>query len=213
MTFLELCRRVRLDSGISGDIASVVNQQGILLKLVTWVQQAEYDIVTGRKDWLFMRAKASAVLQAGKVEYLPAELGMQPFASISKVYVDRQPLVSCDFDYLDDQHLKNGGAPEGTPRAFAITPDGTVLFDNKPAQALPVDIRYNRAAVRMTINTAQSPIPAEHEEVIIQAALMNYARHEQDEFLLRDSTIAYERHFSDLCNKQLPKVSVIGWGG
>jgi len=212
MTFLELCRRVRQDSGISGDIASVVNQQGILLKLVTWVQQAEYDIVNSRKDWNFMRGKASGTLEAGKAEYLPADLGMQPFAMLNKVYVDRQPLRKLDFEYLDDWHLKNGGAPDGTPTAFAETPDGSILFNHKPTQAVQFDIRYYKAATRLSANTSVSPIPVEHEEVIIQAALMHYARHEQDDFLLRESTTAYERHLSNLCNKQLPDLFIPGWG-
>lgn len=213
MNFLELCQRVRQDSGISGDIASVVNQQGILLKLVTWVQQAEYDIVTSRKDWNFMRGKASGSLVVGKVEYLPGELGMQPFAMLSKVYVDRQPLEKLDFEYLDDWHLKNGGAPDGTPTAFAETPDGTILFNHKPTQAVAFDIRYYKSATRLTVNTSVSPIPAEHEEVIVQAALMSYARHEQDDQLLRDSQIAFDVHLKSLSNRQLPNLVIPGWGG
>lgn len=213
MNFLDLCKRVRQDSGISGDISSVVNQQGILLKLVTWVQQAEYDIVTSRKDWNFMRGKASGSLIVGRAEYLPGELGMQPFAMLSKVYVDRQPLVKLDFEYLDDWHLKNGGAPEGTPTAFAETPDGTILFNNKPTQAVAFDIRYYKSATRLTVNTSVSPIPAEHEEVIVQAALMSYARHEQDDQLLRDSQIAFDVHLKSLSNRQLPNLVIPGWGG
>ena len=213
MTFIDLCRRVRQDSGMSGDIASVTSQQGQLAKLVTWVQQAEYDIVSSRTDWNFMRGKAAAQLVAGKVEYLPAELDMQPFASVQAVYVDRQPLRQFEFDYLDDMHLKNGGAPVGVPRGFAVTPDNKILFDNQPTQAMPVAIRYCKAAVRLTSNNQISPIPAAHTEVIIQAALMNYARAEQDDYLLRDSTAAYDRHFSHLCSKQLPTIKIIGWGG
>lgn len=211
MTFIEMCRRVRQDSGISGDIASVVNQQGILAKLVTWVQQSEYDIVTSRSDWNFMRDKASDVLTVGKAEYMPAELGMQPFAMLNKVYVAGQPLEKLNFDYLDDWHLKNGGPPEVVPTAFAETPDGSILFNYKPTQATSIDIRYYRAATRLVANASVSPIPAEHEEVIIQLALMNYARHEQDDYLLRDATAAYERHLSNLCNKQLPAIQIIGW--
>lgn len=213
MNFLELCQRVRQDSGISGDIASVVNQQGILLKLVTWVQQAEYDIVTSRKDWNFMRGKASGSLVVGKVEYLPGELGMQPFAMLSKVYVDRQPLEKLDFEYLDDWHLKNGGAPDGTPTAFAETPDGTILFNHKPTQAVAFDIRYYKSATRLTVNTSVSPIPAEHEEVIVQSALMGYARHEQDDKMLADYKDEFTIHFKRLCNRQLPNLVIPGWGG
>lgn len=213
MNFLDLCKRVRQDSGISGDISSVVNQQGILLKLVTWVQQAEYDNVTSREDWNFMRGKASGSLVVGKAEYLPGELGMQPFAMLSKVYVDRQPLEKLDFDYLDDWHLKNGGAPDGTPTAFAETPDGTILFNHKPTQAVAFDIRYYKSATRLTVNTSVSPIPAEHEEVIVQAALMSYARHEQDDQLLRDSQIAFDVHLKSLSNRQLPNLVIPGWGG
>lgn len=213
MNFLELCQRVRQYSGISGDIASVVNQQGILLKLVTWVQQAEYDIVTSRKDWNFMRGKASGSLVVGKVEYLPGELGMQPFAMLSKVYVDRQQLEKLDFEYLDDWHLKNGGAPEGTPTAFTETPDGTILFNHKPTQAVAFDIRYYKSATRLTVNTSVSPIPAEHEEVIVQSALMGYARHEQDDKMLADYKDEFTIHFKRLCNRQLPDLIISGWGG
>jgi hypothetical protein len=54
MTFLELCKRVRADAGISGDMATVLNQQGMMAKLVNWVRQADLDIQRMHTSWAFM---------------------------------------------------------------------------------------------------------------------------------------------------------------
>lgn len=208
MTFLELCRRVRQDSGISGDIATVENQQGILAKLVTWVREADYDILKSRTDWTFMQRSANASLQVGKAEYLPADLNMQPFAGLSRLYVGRVPIVHCDFNTLDDWHLKQGGATAGVPQRYAVTPNKRILFDHAPAEAASVAIRYHALPVRMTANSSVSLIPEEHHEIIVQKALMSYASMEQDDKLLRDATDRFERLHSQLCNSYLPELRI-----
>lgn len=208
MTFLELCRRVRLDSGISGDIATVDNQQGILAKLVTWVREADYDILKSRTDWIFMQRSANAGLQVGKTEYLPADLNMQPFAALSRVYVDQVPIARCEFEVLDDWHIKQGGAPAGVPQRYAVTPLKRILFDHAPTAAVSVALRYNALPIRMTANSSVSLIPDEHHEIIVQKALMSYASMEQDDKLLRDAMQRFDLLHRQLCNSYLPELKV-----
>jgi hypothetical protein len=101
MNFLELCQRVRLKSGLSGDIASVTGQQAILAKVVTWVQDADLEIQRSKTDWSFMWRKAASALVVGKNEYLPADFGMLPFASISKLYIGTTEIYPVPWSQLD----------------------------------------------------------------------------------------------------------------
>ncbi|MDZ7868830.1 MAG: hypothetical protein U5L02_06430 [Rheinheimera sp.] len=207
MTFLELCRRVRLDSGISGDIATVDNQQGIMAVKLR-VREADYDILKSRTDWTFMQRSANAALQVGKAEYLPADLNMQPFAGVSRVYVDKVPAIRCEFDELDDLHLKQGCAPSGVPQRYAVTPLKRILFDHAPTDAAAVALRYNALPIRMTANSSVSLIPDEHHEIIVQKALMSYASMEQDDKLLRDATQRFDLLHKQLCNSYLPELKI-----
>lgn len=207
MNFLELCKRTRQDSGISGDIASVIGQQGILAKLVTWVQEADLEIQRSHREWSFMWRRATSNLQVGKNEYLPADLSMLPFSNIETMFIGTKPVDEVPWAQLEHDLLSNGGAPSGEPCSYALSPDGMIVFNRSPVAVPAAHIRYHLLPLRMTINTSESPIPAEFHEAIVQKALQNYARHEQDDQLQRDAIGAFEVLSKDMAARFLPKIS------
>jgi len=207
MNFLEICKRVRQDSGISGDIAAVTGQQGILAKLVTWVQEADLEIQRSKTEWSFMWRRASASLVVGKNEYLPADLNMQPFANLETMFIGTKPTYEVPWAQLEHDLLSNGGAPSGEPCSYALSLDGFIVFNRSPLTAGLVSIRYHLLPLRMTINTSVSPIPEEYHEAIVQKALQSYARHEQDDQLQRDAIAAFDVLSKEMAARFLPKIT------
>lgn len=207
MNFLEICRRVRQDSGISGDIAAVTGQQGILAKLVTWVQEADLEIQRSKTEWSFMWRRTLANLVVGKNEYLPADLNMQPFANLETLFVGTKELSEVPWAQLEHDLLSNGGAPTGEPCSYALSPDGYIVFNRSPLVVAVVNIRYHLLPQRMTINTSVSPIPEDYHEAIVQKALQSYARHEQDDQLQRDAITAFDGLSKEMAARYLPKIT------
>lgn len=207
MNFLEICKRVRQDSGISGDIAAVTGQQGILAKLVTWVQEANLEIQRSKTEWSFMWRRTSASLVVGKNEYLPADLNMQPFANLETLFVGTKELSEVPWAQLEHDLLSNGGAPAGEPCSYALSPDGYIVFNRSPLVVAVANIRYHLLPLRMTINTSVSPIPEDYHEAIVQKALQSYARHEQDDQLQRDAITAFDGLSKEMAARYLPKIT------
>ena len=77
MTFIELCRRVFSEGGISGQINTVANQTGEAQRVVGWVAQAYQDILNDQAiTWNFLRTQATVQLTTGKGDYTFAELNL-----------------------------------------------------------------------------------------------------------------------------------------
>lgn len=207
MDFLELCKRVRQKSGLSGDIAAVTGQQGILAKLVTWVQDADLEIQRSHADWSFMWRKVTSALVVGKNEYLPADFGMSPFASVSKLYLGATEINPVPWSQLEHSLLSNGSVPTGQPGEYALSPDGMIVFNRNPTSADAVHIRYYLASTPMTLNTSVSLIPAEFHEAIVQRALQSYASSEQDDQLQRDAMAQFESISKEMAARFLPKIT------
>lgn len=75
MNRLLLCQRLMLECGISGTLASTLNQTGEFNRVVTWIDQAWNDLQTKHDDWDFMRSSnvlgqgASFATVAGQAAY------------------------------------------------------------------------------------------------------------------------------------------------
>lgn len=207
MNFLELCQRVRLKSGLSGDIAAVTGQQAILAKLVTWVQDADLEIQRSKTEWSFMWRRTSANLVVGKNEYLPLDLNMQPFSNLETLFVGTKPLNEVPWAQLEHDLLSNGGAPSGEPCSYALSPDGFIVFNRSPMAVSVANIRYHLLPLRMTSNTSVSPIPEEFHEAIVQKALQSYASNEQDDQLQRDAITAFDVLSKEMTARFLPKIT------
>ena len=77
MTFIELCRRVFSEGGISGQINTVANQTGEAQRVVGWVSQAYQDILNDQAiSWNFLRTPATVRLTTGKGDYTFADLNL-----------------------------------------------------------------------------------------------------------------------------------------
>lgn len=205
MTYLELCVRVREESGVSGTgPASTINQTGVLAKIVGWVRDANNDIEKLKSEWRFLWRRALTVLVIGKQGYSPLELNVPELKSTQRIRVGEKILREIDWnEFLYRYELERG---KGLPQVFAIAPDNSFWFYPAPDAAYSVTIDYFRKPI-ILVNDADVPqIPEEHHDCIVQKALMYYANFEEDQALYQLAAMRYEEKLSQLCSDQLPRM-------
>lgn len=77
MNFLQLCQRVFIEGGISGQISSTQNQSGEALRVVGWVADAYRRLINDQGDvWNFVRPEFIEPLTANKGTYTFDDLGL-----------------------------------------------------------------------------------------------------------------------------------------
>lgn len=207
MTFLELCNRVRQESGISGSgPVTVFNQQAILAKVVEWVRQADLDIQRLHPDWTFLWRMGSAALQTDVNQYSTLDLGLLNANQIRRVFIGDQPLSELSWEtyrrrgYMSAQDRRQ-------PTAYTFRPDGVMQVFPMPDSNYALNVEYNILPTPMMDDTDVSAIPVRFHDVILHKALMYYASHEEDQSLLQFSTMRYNDTLAELASACLPKLT------
>lgn len=210
MTFLELCKRVHERSGMSGSgPIDVTNQAQSLMKLVGWVQDADIEIQALKGQWKFLWRRSLTSLTLGKYFYTAGELGLTNPKAIVKLSIAGRGLTQIDWDKwtaeiepIYDSGLLDGGEPV----TFTQDPQGNYHFYPVPNSAYSIKTDYYIAPARLVVATDVTPIPDDHQDTIVQRALMTYAKFEEDGDLYNMANRDYEEKLTKLCNEQLPKM-------
>jgi hypothetical protein len=191
MTFLELCQRVRSESGVSsGGPASVENQSGMLGRIVTWVSE-EWSELQGKEDWSFLWRRESPTLKVGVAAYSPTDLGVPTLGRIyaRKLYLVHPTTgVKSRITWMNPDLMQLQLAQSGPPRRFTRDPDGTLRFFPTPDLAYGLMLEHLRAPQVLT-DSGDVPImpDAKLHVAIVWAALERYARHVGDRTILESA--------------------------
>lgn len=208
MTFLELCQRVRQESGISGSgPESVLNQKAILEKVVQWVKQADLDVQQAHEDWLFMWRMSSVTLVSGVNEYLPTALSLSGLRTIEEIEINGYPLRHYTWKQFkaSRKQLDNGKCE---PTAYTVKPDGAILFSPKPDKNYQAIIEYSMKPIAMQNDDDEPIVPEDYHPIILQKALMYYASHEEDNSLYQVAAQRYDEYLSLMAHELLPQLSI-----
>lgn len=208
MTFLELCNRVRQESGISGgDLLTVVGQQAILAKVVEWVRQADIDIKGLRTDWLFLWRAASTALVIDQRIYSNADLGLFDMRELLSFSIDNNELKP--MEWAEFKACKYHTAPDkNQPTAYTFRPDGLMMVFPVPDAAYVIDVEYSKTVTPMLADGDVSEIPTHLHDTILQKALMYYASHEEDNSLYSVASVRFEEYMSRLGSECLPAMKL-----
>lgn len=212
MTFLELCKRLRQESGYEGTgPASVENQTGDSLRFVTWIQEADLEIQSLRTDWAFMREPLSIALSSGTATAaLPADFNRLDAASL---VVKRADGTNTYPDYVQPNVLRmvkreqtdNGGLP------LYITMDAGIceVFPT-PNEAITVTADYFVQPTKMTTNSAESRLPSEYRLAIVFYALMNHGAYDEASNMWNHAHNRWTQYFNRMNQTQLPELRAGG---
>lgn len=206
MTYLELCVRVREESGVSGTgPASTINQVGVLAKIIGWVRDADLDIQRFKTDWKFLWRRAQSALVVGQQSYSATELSLSDLKDINRFWVNDTPVRVVDWDEWVDRYEPQGTG-QGMPQVVTIAPDLSFMFYPVPDSAYSTRTDYFKMPVALTADSDVSAIPAAYHDCIVQKALIYYGKFEEDQNLIQLASLEYEQKLSELCRDYLPKM-------
>ena len=206
MTYLELCVRVREESGVSGTgPASTINQIGVLAKIVGWVRDADLDIKRFKNDWKFLWRRTQSALVLGQQSYTAIDLSLSDLKDLSRFWVNDQPVRIVNWDEWVDRYEPQGTG-QGMPQVVTIAPDDSFMFYPVPDSAYSTRVDYFKMPVALSGDSDVSVIPTAYHDCIVQKALIYYGRFEEDQALIQLATMQYEQKLSELCRDFLPKM-------
>lgn len=206
MTYLELCVRVREESGVSGTgPASTINQIGVLAKIVGWVRDADLDIKRFKNDWKFLWRRTQSALVLGQQSYTAIDLSLSDLKDLSRFWVNGQLVRVVDWDEWVDRYEPQGTG-QGLPQVVTIAPDGSFMFYPVPDSAYSTRVDYFKMPVALSGDSDVSVIPTAYHDCIVQKALIYYGIFEEDQALIQLATMQYEQKLSELCRDYLPKM-------
>lgn len=189
MTFLQLCQAVFREGGISGNIASVVNQTGEALRVVRWVADSYKELIQEEPTrWWFLRRRYLAQLTAGQSEYTAAELGITDLAS----YDTTTFRVAANANLSDETFIFGRRWPDfrdywkfssrryviSRPLEVTVTPEMKLAFGPVPDTAYWAQFEYVINPPDLLDDADEPVIPARFQIAIVWLALRHYGMFE-----------------------------------
>lgn len=188
MTFLQLCRRLRSECGVSGTGPStVVSQTGDYGRLVDWINAAWLDIQAAHTDWDWMRTSLTPFATvAGQATYSPTtDLSLTDFGEWCRdsfrVYdttagiSSETPLLYIPYRIWRDSYLI--GALRSTtsrPDVMTITPDKSLAFGPVTAAGYSIVGDYFKLPTEMELDADTPDLPTQYQLAIVYRAMMHY---------------------------------------
>ncbi|MDC7704039.1 hypothetical protein [Vogesella indigofera] len=195
MTFLELCQRVRLEAGLSGDGPSAIaGQTGINARLITWVRQAYQDIIN-RREWDFLWHSLAITVSAGRGELDLA--GFYGLTDVGRIIADSVTADGKPVAWQPDYRAvirRQQGEPAGVTTQWSRLPNGLLVIAPLPAAAMGVAAEYYRSTHALLNDASQPLLPVEYRMAIVWRAVMHYAAHDEAPALWQNAN----QQFSDI---------------
>lgn len=225
MNFIELVRRVKLESGrLTAGPASIASAQGRDLMIANWVQAAWKQIQEMPRNWAWKRKTASArPLQIGVGAYAPADLSITDFgewradersAYRPRVFPPGQPgaytlLSWMAYDLFQATFLRDDQRP-GIPQYWSVAPGGGLLLGPVPDRDLVLTADYFSGTQELTADTDVPAMPSRHHMVIAWRALQQVAMFDAAPELVQRAAMNYATELDDLVDKQAEPMKVMG---
>lgn len=204
MDFLTLCQRVRQETGIADSgPAAVTGQTGDMKRIVDWVNESWMRIQSMRPDWLWMWAVGNSSLTVGDETFtLPSAV-----ESLSDVLVDGSFMQEIEYrDYRTLYRTVN----EGKPTAYAVRPDGVVVFNAKPDLAYSIIYEYQSKPAYFTQNIDAPGMPERFHMLIVWHALAEYGMFDEAPELVQKARVNFENALAELVIDQTPAMKLPG---
>lgn len=215
-TFLDLCKRLRLESGTAGNGPNALDGQSAeYQRLIGWVNTAWVDLQGMHNDWKWMRSSLSFPTVHGQGAYSPAECGALDFgrwdqdtfrcfdAAVgpkSETFMDWQ-----DYDAWRNTYEYGANRFVFTrPGTITILPDQSIGLGPASAAGYVITGDYYRAATEMVAGTDIPDIPDQYRMAIVWKALEMYGFYEESAFVITRAQRFLKPIISRMEIEQLP---------
>ena len=214
MNYLELCTKVhnRADIPATG-LASVTGQVGILLRVVSWVEDAWKEIQLAERWWLFRLESGSASLGTGVASYDVATFMPSDFSYFwpNSIYikdagtnVGQLSLMSWE-DYRS-QYLHET-LVTGVPTTITVSHNGNIYFNTIPDKDYTIDFDYQRIVQNLAANNDIPTLPVDYHDVIWLRALAMYGEHYGAPEVYQPASLTLDEKMDIMSSTFLPKVA------
>lgn len=200
MNFLEICKQVKEEAGLSNTaLASVSGATGMDKKVVSWVRHA-WERIQAQYLWRTLQAELTFNTTIGKRVYsVTTDLShtdVRAFdTSIAKIVDGATTNVLTWQDYYTEFRPKYFfAAPVGTrPQIVTYTAfDNSIQFDATPDAAYIVTLPYYMTAEKLAADADVPTLPEELHWLIVWRAVMLYAAYDNAPGLYQNASANYE---------------------
>lgn len=200
-TYLNLCQRLIEEAGISGTLASVVNQTGEQKRVVEWIKRATTELEGKWFDWNFLHTFSTINLIVGVRDY-PAPADHNSWDTATAVIpADSMPLV---FEQWVRKKTDPTQAVAGDPYMFTVLPSQAVRFYDTPSTVAAVTIEYWKIPTILVNNTDEPAMPEQFRDIIVWKALQYYANYESADEVKAQALENFTDRLDQLESRELP---------
>jgi len=220
MNYLELCQRARQEAGISGaGPTTVIDQTGVLLRVVDWVADAWIEVQNKRPNWLFMWEEFTFNTAAATRDYLAADVSITDLAfwDTGSFYIyetalgtlDQNPLPHSPYRYWRPLHRNRmDQRADDRPQLFTILPNNKVRMEPEPDDIYTIDGEYKRTNQLFAADAdVPTNLPDDFHMIIVWQALKYYGFYENAPEVLDEAETNFDNLLFRLEAVQLPNMS------
>lgn len=214
-TFLDLCKDLRRESGLSGTgPASVVGQSGMDGKVVEWINDSWYELQSSRNDWRWMwRNNGLVTTTIGQRTYDLPLLGFD-FEHLIKeslsIQVTGNANTIIELTLLSWAEFRDLTAfrpvTSGQPSYCAIAPDDSLYLETSPDQQYDIAFEWYEKASYMANNGDAPAMPLPYHRILVEMGLMKYAVHDGAIEVHQVAEKEYRKWLRRLERSQLPDI-------
>lgn len=175
MNYLQLCQLVRQECGIQGQgPSSVLNQTGLLKKVVEWVRDADLYVQTLHADWDFLWKEFTddSAISSDEITK-PSDLGMWDRESfgLDRGTADGRSLSIIDFKEWRKNFNEKTNQP---PYQVTIIPNNNLRFMQPSDGIYEVYANYWQKSVLLAANEQEPLISERFQRIIVAKAKMYF---------------------------------------
>jgi hypothetical protein len=220
-TFLELCKDLVMEAGISGSgPTTVVSQSGEMGRVVSWIAKAYLELQDKKANWDFHRTDFSSPLVIGTTTYTALALtpaltdhgnwAIDTFRCYNTTtgLNDEKWMTFIPWQTFRDAYLFSANRNvQGRPMRFTVRPeDKAIVTFPIPDDTYTIEGEYFKRAQKMTVDTDQPLFPSQYHAILVWRALMFYGAFEGAPEVYAHGSSEYLKLLSVLENDQTPEV-------
>lgn len=203
MTYLELCKDLVRLLGIAGGTGptTVANQVGELANVVTWIRNAELNIINSWEDWRFLWVRYSEQLPQGSsmlsAPQIPVGVRVRRWETDTLKIRSLTPLETSwqELSYMPRTQFEAAYDPDvaepGKPQIYTVLPDNSIQLD-RPAETLySVKGSFYRSPAPLALDSEVSLIPPEYHRIIVVRAAIMYGDKEDAPEIINGAEAEY----------------------
>lgn len=223
MTYLELCKRVRLYAAVAGDGPSAVTgQTDIYAAIVAWVADSYEWIQTSENEWKFRWETGTFTNSLDEDTYtvasgkLASDIEKMDFSSFF-IYETANPNTTkrklrwASWKVFQDRYIDTE-IVGGLPTYFTRNPDGDIVFSKEFEDAddtYTIEYNYYKTPDLLEANNDVPVLPERFHMVIVWHALQDYAHYYNAPEVLARAEKRYAEMYWKLKDSQLVRPKVV----